>query len=448
MKFFYSMKEKLCFFAASIVIFFTSVQLSSCTQTDTRPTIVTSDIDLFWEAYDQILSTKDSAQQHAYFQELYLDKGSPGLDGIIRARRYTPEEYLNAINNYPKFWESVRENTFKAMELGGQLDQAVKKLKTVYPDLKPAKIYFTIGALRTNGTVIDSMLLIGAELAMGDKSTVTSELPDNFSYLDAFFKYNPIENVVALNIHEYIHTQQNAVGGYDLLSQSLFEGVAEFVPVIALDEPSSTPAIAFGKANNEEVRTKFESEMFSRWIYNWIWNDMNNEFGVRDLGYYVGYAIAEKYYEQARDKKQAIKDLIELDYQDQEAVEAFVDQTGYFSKPIATLKKEYEQNRPVVSAIRDFENGSQAVDPTLRKFTLEFSKPLDVRYRSTGLGELGRENFPTLDSITFAEDGRSVTYHIQLEPDKQYQLLLEEGYRTESAVSLKPYLIDFKTAKK
>jgi hypothetical protein len=441
------MKQNLSalFFPIALLLVFT---ISSCSEPPQNSNIITSDIDHFWEAFDKITSTQDSAQQHAYFKELFLDKGSPGLDGIMRARRYTAEEYIDAINHYPKFWASVRDNTFKAKDLGGELDQAVRKLKEVYPDLKPAKIYFTIGALRTNGTVIDSMLLIGSELAMGDVNTVTGELPDNFSYLEAFFQNNPIDNVVPLNIHEYVHTQQNAVGGYDLLSQSVFEGVAEFVPVIALDEPSSTPAIAYGKANNEKVRQQFESEMFSRWFYNWIWNDMNNEFGVRDLGYYVGYAIAEKYYEQATDKKQAIKDLIELDYQNREEIEAFVDQTGYFSKPMAILKEAYEQSRPVVTGIQEFDNGSQQVDPGLRQLTIHFSKPLDTRYRSTGLGELGREHFPTLDSISFAEDGTSVTYHVQLEPATRYQLLLEEGYRTPKAISVKPYLIDFRTAKK
>jgi hypothetical protein len=430
------------------VVFFFVFTISGCSEPPQNSNIVTSDIDHFWEAFDKITTTQDSAQQHAYFKELFLDRGSPGLDGIMRARRYTAQEYIDAINNYPKFWASVRENTFKAKDLGSELDQAVSKLKDLYPDLKPARIYFTIGALRTNGTVMDSMLLIGSELAMGDASTVTSELPDRFSYLDAFFQNNPIKNVVPLNIHEYVHTQQNAVGGYDLLSQTVFEGVAEFIPVVALDEPSSTPAVAYGKANNERVRAQFESEMFSRWFYNWIWNDMNNEFGVRDLGYYVGYAIAKKYYEQATDKKQAIKDLIELDYQNREEIEAFVDQTGYFSKPIATLKEEYEQSRPVVTSIQEFDNGAQKVDPGLQQFTVHFSKPLDTRYRSTGLGELGREHFPSLDSITFTEDGAGVKYHVQLEPNTRYQLLLEEGYRTAEAISVKPYLIDFKTSAK
>lgn len=434
---------------ASGVILLALILIYSCSESlPENSNIITSDIDHFWEAYDQITSTTDTAEQLDYFNELFLEKGSPGLEGIIQARRYTPEEYLKAINNYPKFWSSVRENTYKAKGLGVELEKGVQKLKAVYPDLKPAKIYFTIGALRTNGTVLDSMLLIGSELAMGDANTVTSELPENFSYLDAFFQNNPIDNVVALNIHEYVHTQQSGIGGYDLLSQCLYEGVAEYVPVVALGEPSSTPAVSYGMANKEKVRRKFEAEMFSRWYYNWIWNDMNNEFGVRDLGYYVGYAIAEKYYEAATDKKEAIKDLIELDYQNREEIEAFVDKTGYLSKSVSELKKQYEDNRPVVTGIQEFENGAVGIDPQMNQFTISFSKPMDTRFRSTDFGELGKEHFPRIDSISFSADSTRATYYFQLKANTQYQMLVEEGYRTPEAISVKPYLIEFKTAEK
>jgi hypothetical protein len=39
-------------------------------------------------------------------------------------------------------------------------------LKVVYPELRHAKIYFTVGAMRSNGTTLDSMVLIGSEFAM------------------------------------------------------------------------------------------------------------------------------------------------------------------------------------------------------------------------------------------------------------------------------------------
>ncbi|WP_338767093.1 hypothetical protein WAF17_05115 [Bernardetia sp. ABR2-2B] len=431
-----------------ILIFAISCKpISKPTQNQQEAIIITSDIPLFWKAYDKITQTKDTTLQYKYLQELFFDKGSKGLDGIIRARRYTPQEYLQAINDYPLFWQSIRKNTLQAEKLSEELEDGIQKLKIVYPNLKPTKIYFTIGALRTNGTAIDNMLLIGTELATADKNTVSSELSERLGHLESYFKTNPIENIVALNIHEYIHTQQNAIGGYDLLSQSLFEGVAEFVPVIALKKESKTPAIAYGKTNDEIVRSAFEKEMFSPWIYNWVWNDDKNEFQMRDLGYYVGYAMAEKYYNQSENKEKAIKDLIELDYTSKEKVESFIDKIGYFEKSITELKEEYESSRPKVISVKEFENKSQNVDKNLKKITVEFSKKMDTRFRSFGLGSLGKEYFPAFEKVEFSEDGKQLICFLKkLESNKDYQIVLEKGFRSEKYnLPLNEYLIEFKT---
>ncbi len=51
---------------------------------------------------------------------------------------------------------------------------------------------------------------------------------------------------------------------------------------------------------------------------------------VATVGYYVGYAIVSRYHARAADKAAAIKSMIELYFADQEAVERFVDESGYF----------------------------------------------------------------------------------------------------------------------
>lgn len=431
----------------TLLLFICLLALNACEPPDTTQNVLTADIANFWEAYDQIKTTTDSDLQKQYLADLFIDKGTPGLAAIMKARRYTIESYLDAINNYPSFWESIRKNTQKADLLAPELEKGIEQLRAIYPDLKPAKIYFTIGALKTNGTAMDDLVLIGSELAMADESAVTTDLPDNFSHLRAFFDGNPIEHVVFLNIHEYVHTQQKTHGGYDLLSQSLFEGIAEFIPVVATGQDSPTPAIAYGKANDDRIKEAFSKEMFSPFYNNWIWNNTNNAFGVRDLGYYVGYAIAETYYEAATDKKVAIKTLIELDFNQQKEIEAFVEQTGYFPRPLADLKAAFEASRPAVSRLEPFENGSQTVDPTITAFTLEFSEPLDNRFRNFDYGPLGEEAVLMIrDLIDFAPDGTKATFEIAMDPGKRYQILVDQGFRTKGGIPLQPYLIDIRTA--
>ncbi len=428
----------------SLAIVCFSIQLSA--QKSEAVNIVTEDISNFWMAYDKIQSTQDSALQLKYLQEYYLDKGTPGLSGIIRARRYRAEEYIEAINQYPDFWNSVRKNTQGISTYAQRIQDGINGFKLLYPDYTDAKVYFEIGVFRTPGTTIDGMVLIGAEMAMTHKKTDVSEFPPALDYFKNYTQLNPIDDLAFLNIHEFVHTQQNAPWAYDLLSQSLFEGSAEFIAELASGQPSIQPAIAYGTQNDTRVKEVFVKEMFSPYYYNWIWNRPNNQFNTRDLGYYIGYAISKKYYEQSTNKKLALKTLIELDYTNATSIEQFVEATGYFSQPLESHKAVYEASRPRITSIIGIEKNDQTVNPDLSSFTITFSEEMDKRFMGTLLGELGEEGFPEITKVTFAENGKSVTYQIKLAPLTSYELVFGDNYRTLKAIPLKPMTLKFKTA--
>jgi len=410
---------------------------------------VTSDIDNFWNAYDKIILEEDSLKQVSLLEEHFLNIGSTGLAAFREAKGYTIEDYLHVINAYPKFWSSIRENTHSAKNCALEIEKEVKKLEQLYPDLKPADIYFTMGAMRSPGAALNGHVLIGSEFAFTDKNTISSEFPERLeNNLRPFFDNNRIEDVVFLNVHEYVHTQQNTYG-YDLLSQTLFEGIAEFVTVISTSQPSQTPAIAYGKTNNNFVQEVFEKQMFNPHWYDWLYNSFENQFKMRDLGYYVGYAIAEKYYKKSIDKKLAIKEMIELDYSNQTAIEIFAEESGYFKKSFKKLHKAYDKSAPKIKKIVQFKNGSQSVSPNTKRVTVEFSAPMDERMRGFDYGPLGETSVLSVQKyIGFSEDGKSMTFEVKLEPNKQYQLLLSDSFRSKDGVLIKPYLIDIKTADK
>lgn len=418
-----------------------------CSQTNSN--FITSDIDNFWTAYDKITSTKDSVQQYDYINQLYIDKGSIGLKAIMQARRYTDKSYVDAINNYPLFWKSIRTNTLLSKQIAKDIEHDVSKLKKLYPTLRPSKIYFTIGAFRTGGTTMDSMVLIGSEIAMADKNVVTKEFPNSFSNLPPYFATDPINNIGFNNVHEYVHTQQKTTIGNNLLAQCVLEGVAEFIAVKATGKPSTAPALKYGyaKENFEKIRARFETQLFNIFNGFWLYDNAENEFKVRDLGYYVGYVICEKYYNKAANKKQAFKEMIELDYNNDKTLSQFVDKSGYFTNSIEQLKIKYNNNRPTVTGIKQFQNETQKAEPGLTAFTIEFSESMDKNYRNFELGPLGESNLLRLKNfIGFSADGKSAAFEIELKPNQRYQILIGEGFRNSKGISLKPYLVDFKTA--
>ena len=409
--------------------------------------IVTTDINNFWKAYDQIKATKDSATQITIIQDSYISKGTLGLKALMEVRNYTPQGFVNAINRYPNYWSSVRANTLKVGDYAQKIETAVASLNKLYL-LKPAKIYFSIGALRTGGTTLADKVLIGAEISMADDKTNTEELQKDFPHLVSFFKTRPIDGLIFTNVHEYVHTQQKTTIGNTLLSQVILEGVAELLAEKALKVFSPNPQIAFGKANDTKIKAAFKKEMFSTSVANWLYNSPNNEFKMRDLGYYVGYAICEKFYNLSKDKKAAIKEMIELDYNKEEDLIAFVEKSKYFEKPLLFYKEAFEKSRPEVIGIKEFENNSQNVHTNIKTVTLNFSQPMNIN--ATGFDYYGPTGEKTVLKVQrvigFSQDKRSFSYEVKLEPNRHYQSVVTERFSNENGIPLKAFLINFKTA--
>lgn len=101
-------------------------------------TVFTADLDNFWVAYDSIQTTTDSLKQLHYLQTLYLDKGSPGLKALMETKGYHAAQGVSAIRQYPNFWKSIRPNTQLAKSGANGFEPHLKKLKALYPALKPA----------------------------------------------------------------------------------------------------------------------------------------------------------------------------------------------------------------------------------------------------------------------------------------------------------------------
>lgn len=294
--------------------------------------VTDDDVARFWTAYDAVRATQDPAEQRDLFQRLYIDQGTPGLAAFMEAKGYTADTYLNAIRAYPKYWDTVRPRTALAAGALDRLEGHLARLHALYPDLRPAGVYFEIGALRSAGTAQGDKVLIGVEMAAGDDSVDVSQMPPGLQrFFGTYFASRPLDNLDLLATHEFVHTQQNGER-QTLLGQAVYEGVADFVAEKAAGRLPDLPYVAYGPANDATIKAAFRKDMMENDYSGWLYNGMNNAFGVADLGYYVGYAITSRYYERAADKALAIKTMLELDYADQAAVQAFVDASGYFDE--------------------------------------------------------------------------------------------------------------------
>ena len=403
----------------------------------------TTDIDNFWKAYDKVVSTKDTALQKQYLSDLYINKGTEGLKALMQVRRYSLDEYRRIILDYPKFWASIRPNINSAKKHFPGIRKNIDKLRKLYPELQPSPIYFVIGAFRTNGTIDGHKVLIGAEQAMSSKKVDISEVPDFVKEFNTL--YNPISDLEFLCTHEYIHTQQKPIVD-NLLTYCIYEGIPEFLATVVTGKQSYVTAVAYAEKNPAQVRTRFEEEMFMpSKTFDWLWS-ANKVLGERDLGYGVGYLIAKGYYEKATDKKKAVKEMIGLDYSNEKEVENYVDQSGFFSKPLEELYTTFQARRPFVSSVSGIENGSKQVKPGKTVITFHFSEALNGHNTGVDYGEGGAATFPKLEAERiWSADKKSWQITAQLEPNKHYQILISNNFRLGNGTPLKAFLVEFWT---
>ncbi len=284
---------------------------------ENKKDIQTLDIDHFWEAFDNLKKCKSRNDSIASFQKLYLDRATNGLEDFIKARNFTAEKFVNAVSKMPKFYNSIRKNTYEVKKAVPIIDEVVSKFKEIYPNFKPFKVCFAIGLVNTGGTVSDKFLLIGTEVSTSTKNIDLSEF-NNSSFSKVLASgddvIQKIKNIVS---HEYVHTQQIQTGDKnaikcDLLYAVMQEGFCDFIGELTAGSQINIVAQEYGDKHEKELWKEFKNELCNESIKNWLYNYNTVKDKPADLGYYIGYKIAKEYYENATDKKQAVIDIIEM----------------------------------------------------------------------------------------------------------------------------------------
>jgi hypothetical protein len=410
-------------------------------QQDNSKLVVTDDIDRYWQAYDSIITTVDTVKQIDLMQRLYVDKGTPGLKAFMEARNYNAKLWVTLIRKYPEFWKSIRNNTLNIKNQVPRIAENIDNFRKLYPEMRPAKMYFTIGGLRSGGTTKDNMVLVGAEIATADNNTAASELSN---WLKNVFKHQQASNLISLNIHEYVHTQQKAGKGELLLAQAIIEGSADFIAELVTGKKNNNTNMVYGRAHEQDLKEKFMIDMFSPAMGNWLYNGSSHP--QPDLGYFMGYVICQNYYRHHADKKLAIRKIIELDYQNEQQVMEFLRQSRYYREPIdkQELLEKFKKLQPLVASLTPEINGKEDVSASLTELTINFSEPMGEGY-SISLGEGGKEHFPLSGILGFTDDGRSFKLTLDLKSGQTYDFVItNSSFASKTGYPLQPYTVHFK----
>ena len=105
--------------------------------------LVTSDIDLFWKAYDKATLENDVL----VYRNEYLRKGSEGLKAFNTMRIGGSCSLVDSINAAPKYYAALREPSKKVVSYEAQIRASYKKLQDIYPDAVFPDVYFIVGRM-------------------------------------------------------------------------------------------------------------------------------------------------------------------------------------------------------------------------------------------------------------------------------------------------------------
>ena len=288
--------------------------------------IVTEDIPRFWAAYDA--STPET--RAAVLQRDYFDRATPGLEDFLGIKIVSVERMAETIDARPRFYASIRPSTLRVAEAEPEIREAFRRMEALYPDAVFPDVYFLVGRMTAGGTISQRGLLIGTEF-LGR----TPDMP--LDELGAWYQavIGPVDRTPLIVAHELIHYQQDFnVPERTLLVGALQEGSADYLGEMISDGGGFNAHIhAWADPREEAVWCAFQAEMDGDDTSDWIANGGspgNRPAGLdyADLGYYVGYKIAQAYHEQARaagrDDPDVVRAILHID-----DAPAFLEASGY-----------------------------------------------------------------------------------------------------------------------
>jgi hypothetical protein len=280
--------------------------------------VLTADIDHFWEAVDNLKNCKTGWDSVLSFQNLYLDRATNGLIDFIRVRNFAAEEFVRTIAKYPRYYNSVRPYTYESKKAEPLIEEVFARLQSIYGNFKPFKVCFAIGVHRTGGTVSDRYVLLGTEMITTGKNVDYSELEVDWAPKDSTKEPDIPLRIKGMIAHECVHTQQkNKLDPKAVICNQLYsclrEGSANFIGELITGETNYSVVNEYGDKHENLLWDEFKSTLCSPNAQKWLYNGGTAKDRPADLGYYIGYKIAQAYYKNAADKTQAIQDIIDMD---------------------------------------------------------------------------------------------------------------------------------------
>lgn len=260
-----------------------------------EPVVSTSDVERFYAIYEAA-DGKPTADQ---LQRDYLDQGTDGLKHFASIRKITGERIAKAIVDRPEIYVRARECVAVLPAAKTRVGSALNRFSELYSGARFPPVTISIGRGRPVAVAgPNDGINIGLE-ALCATTFINPDVEDR---------------LVRVMVHEFIHVQQDPAltdkENATVLDVSLVEGSAEFVTELLTGDVAYAYMADLVKGQELEIETRFQADMASTDLSKWLYNSTPSN--PQDLGYWVGYRIAKAYYSNAKDKRQALEEIITM----------------------------------------------------------------------------------------------------------------------------------------
>jgi hypothetical protein len=209
----------------------------------------------------------------------------------------------DALAKRPEIYSDAKRCLAVLPRVRERLKLALRTLVRLYPEARLRPVTIAVGRGRPVGITEAAGVMIGLE-ALCATDWLNPNVEDRFVHVIA---------------HEYGHVQQalSAPELFDkknptVLDGSLIEGAAEFTAELISGDVAYYRFRTWTKGREKEIETAFVADEDKTDLSRWLSNGKGTSEWMGDLGYWVGYRIAKSYYQNAADKRQALREILEM----------------------------------------------------------------------------------------------------------------------------------------
>ena len=196
----------------SVVCGFTSTTLDP-----EQAEVVTSDVEHFWQAFDDAAKLPLTERAGVYTKE-YFELGSEGLKEFNKRRIGSPEAFTRHVEENRAYYTKVRPQIGEVINQKPVIQAAFRRLKIVYPNIKfPKHVYFVVGRQHAAGISSSDGIILAAEMFATPPGTA-------YNYNAAYPDFVPF-----VVVHETIHFNQTFQDedNITVLQGTITEGTAD-----------------------------------------------------------------------------------------------------------------------------------------------------------------------------------------------------------------------------